>query len=228
MIHSTANLKQFLKNHRLFIISYLLILVFSIVILLLYKKTDIHLFINGFNCGFFDFVFRYMTEFGAFVLIAPIILFQALIKYRFALITLTSTVFGSLMTQFFKRFVMDFSPRPIDVFKGVYDLHLVENVKIYSSHSFPSGHTTGAFALFFALGLISKRPVYQFLFLMIAVLVGYSRLYLSQHFLIDVVAGSMIGTFSAFVCYFWLTNKKNTAISWMDKSILSQWRLGKH
>jgi len=213
--------KTFLKKRLALIIPYSIILVFSIAVLLLYSKIEIHLFINKLNSPFFDFFFKYMTEFGAFVLIAPIIILEAFVRYRYALMAIASSLMATLIVQLLKRLVWYDSPRPKVVFKDLYDLHVVENVQLHGSHSFPSGHTAGAFALFVVLALVNKRPIYQFFFLVMAVLVGYSRIYLSQHFLIDVVVGSMVGTLSAFVCYFWLMKAKNTARTNLDKSILS-------
>ena len=213
------DIKKFLKGHLALIIPYFVILFFCLFMLLVYNKIEINLFINKLNSPFCDYFFKYFTEFGAFILIAPIIIIQAFIKYRYAFIAIAASILGTLITQILKRLVWYDSPRPKVVFEGLYNLHFVENVHLHSSHSFPSGHTAGAFALFVALALINKRPVYQFLFLVIAILVGYSRMYLSQHFLTDVVVGSLVGAFSASVCYFWFNNVKNSQISFLEKSI---------
>lgn len=215
------DVKKFLKGHLALIIPYSVILLFGLFMLIFYDKIEIHLFINKLNSPFGDYFFKYFTEFGAFTLIAPIIIIQAFIKFRYTFIAIAASILGTVITQILKRLVWYDSPRPKVVFEGLYNLHFVENVHLHSSHSFPSGHTAGAFALFIALALINKRPVYQFLFLVIAVLVGYSRMYLSQHFLTDVVVGSLVGTFSAFVCYFWLNNVKNSQRAFLEKSILS-------
>lgn len=219
------NLKQFLKGHLALIIPYSLLLLLSIVALFLYSKIDIHMYINKLNSPFFDLFFKYFTLFGTFTLIAPIIIYLAFIRYRYAFIATASSLLAVLITQIMKRLIYYDSLRPSVVFKGIHDLHLVENVQLLSNHSFPSGHSSGAFALFVVIALINKRPMNQFLILMMAVMVGYSRIYLSQHFLIDVVVGSLIGTFSAFVCYFWLFNKKE---SFLDKSIFSSFQPSKN
>ena len=220
-------IKKFLKSHLALVIPYSVFLLFGIVTLVLYQKTDIHIFINKLNSPFFDLFFKYMTEFGAFILIAPIIIIQAFIRFRIALIAVASSILATVITQILKRVVWYDSPRPKVVFQDLYNLHLVENVKLHSSHSFPSGHTAGAFALFVVLALANKRPVYQFFFLMMAVLVGYSRMYLSQHFMIDVVVGSAVGTLSAFLCYFWLNNSRYAAKTSLDQPILQFLRSSK-
>jgi len=72
--------------------------------------------------------------------------------------------------------------------------------------SFPSGHTTIAFAVATSLSLQYKKwyvvvPAYLW-----AAGVGYSRLYLGEHYPSDVLAGAAIGTGSAFLSH-WLTKK---------------------
>ena len=222
------NLKQFLRNHLALVIPYSLILLSCIVLLIFDSKVDIQIYINRMNSPFLDFFFKYMTLFGTFSLIAPIIIWLAFIRYRYALTAVASSLLAVLITQVLKRLICYDSGGPSLLMKGMYNLHFVDNVQILTNHSFPSGHSSGAFALFVVLAIANKHPFYQFLFLMVAVLVGYSRLYLSQHFLSDVVAGSVIGVLSAFVCYFSILNINNKSGSILDKSILSSLRLKKY
>jgi membrane-associated phospholipid phosphatase len=75
---------------------------------------------------------------------------------------------------------------------------------IEKDSSFPSGHTSNAFAIATTLTLSSKKwyvavPAYLW-----AAGAGYSRLYLGQHYPSDVLAGAAVGVGSAFVSR-WLT-----------------------
>jgi membrane-associated phospholipid phosphatase len=45
------------------------------------------------------------------------------------------------------------------------------------------------------------------------VLVGYSRIYLAQHFLLDVMIGAVIGTVSGISAFYLATNSKGIKIS---------------
>ncbi|MBC7777327.1 MAG: phosphatase PAP2 family protein [Phycisphaerae bacterium] len=61
--------------------------------------------------------------------------------------------------------------------------------------SFPSGHTMAAFALFSLLTRMAgqKYERWGLAFALLAVLVGISRIFLAQHFLVDVIAGALLG-----------------------------------
>lgn len=79
------------------------------------------------------------------------------------------------------------------------------------SPSFPSGHTSDAFATATTLSLAFPKwyviaPTYAY-----ACAVGYSRMELGVHYPSDVLAGAVVGAGSAFVCYKvneWLFRKK--------------------
>ena len=61
--------------------------------------------------------------------------------------------------------------------------------------SFPSGHTMAAFALYSLLTLMvgQKKERLGLVFALMAILVGISRIFLVQHFLVDVLAGAFLG-----------------------------------
>ena len=73
--------------------------------------------------------------------------------------------------------------------------------QIPSDYSFPSGHTSAAFAtaVILFLGLPKKIGIPA---MVLAVLMGISRLYVGVHFPTDVLAGAIIGTLAAMLTWY--------------------------
>lgn len=71
--------------------------------------------------------------------------------------------------------------------------------------SWPSGHTTTAFA--FAVAIIILAPRLKYIMLPLAALAGYSRMALGAHYLADVIMGATVGTIGAILIYQWVSVK---------------------
>lgn len=180
----------------------------SLFFLITVDKATIHLAINDHHNAFFDSLFKYITYIGDGLftgiagIIVSIFLFRktGLTPFWFGASVLISS---GLLAQLLKRLVYEGALRPT-AFLREHSLHLVEGVQVHAHHSFPSGHTTSAFAFFgfAALFLARKSPILQVVFAFIAGLVGYSRMYLSQHFLEDVFAGLLLGSFCSILFIF--------------------------
>lgn len=89
--------------------------------------------------------------------------------------------------------------RPVTYFEKRSALHevvLVPEVEMNRGQtSFPSGHSMAGFALFGMLSLMLPRKHQKWgaAFACLAILVGISRIFLVQHFLVDVLAGGWLG-----------------------------------
>jgi len=69
--------------------------------------------------------------------------------------------------------------------------HVSHLVPLPHSSSFPSGHTTMAFACATVLSTLVPRAAPGFVAL--AAAIGYSRLYLGVHWPLDVIGGAVLG-----------------------------------
>ncbi len=167
-------------------------------------KGSVELAINSnFNKSAGQF-FRYATHFGDGIMYAILIALFLLIKYYNALLLFFMSILQTILAQGFKKIVFPDSPRPAAWFEnqeGVV-LKFAEGVKIHTAHSFPSGHTATTFAIAIMLTYFFKKPAYAVLFFLLAVIAGFSRVYLMQHFFEDVLAGASVGIFSALVVIF--------------------------
>jgi len=99
----------------------------------------------------------------------------------------------SLFTTIVKRFVGRGRPVHFDE-TGLLGLKL--NLWDWTYQSFPSGHATTAFALAAVLGFLSERWFYPALLL--AAMIGLSRVTLGVHYPSDVLAGAVIGLLGAY------------------------------
>ncbi len=87
-------------------------------------------------------------------------------------------------------------PRPFSVLP-----QLVLKIPPEPSFSFPSGHTSASFAVAFVFWR-ELSPPKGVPFLILAGLIGFSRIYLNMHYLTDVLGGVLLGALCAFLGLF--------------------------
>jgi membrane-associated phospholipid phosphatase len=198
----------------------ILALLIGSLFLIITPKVESHLFLNSLNSPFFDFLFTYVTHLGGgtFVIVGSLFLSLAFWKrQRFSVILLATfnLVFVTLFSQVLKHFIFEDAMRPI-AFIGK-TLHTAPGVEMHTSNSFPSGHTAAGFAFYALVAfLYGKNKWVQFFCAVTAILVGYSRIYLSQHFLEDAIFGGTIGLICFMLSY---TIVKNLKVGSSLKSI---------
>ena len=213
------SMKQLLKENRWFFIPTLIFLLIAAILLIIYSKTELHILSNEANSPFFDSFFKYATFLGDGTAIAVLFIILLFVKYRNALAFLAGSLTTSLFVNIIKKVILHDMYRPSKYFElyETYQLHFVEGVKLLSLQSFPSGHTATSFNLFLTLALLTKNNGLKLFLFFMALLVAYSRVYLSQHFLIDITAGSVVGILFTLLFWVWFdTFNKN----WLDKSVL--------
>lgn len=200
-----------------FFILLLLWTVVGFVLLLTENNKSIYIYINNLHTPFLDQFFALITYLGTFPLIAIVLLCLFILpKYRtwkFTLFIIICNVFPFLIIQVLKNLFSH--PRPLRFFENADWINKVAGQPELYSLSFPSGHSEGAFALCCFLSLIlSKR--YSLLgipLFLIALLVAFSRVYLSQHFYDDIYVGSLAGSFGVLIAYVAFHRLANNSVS---------------
>jgi membrane-associated phospholipid phosphatase len=188
------------------VIPYLLVLIICLIIKILYTRPEIYFAVNSHYYNFADFIAPYVTDLGNGWTTVVIAAIMVLFSYRKALILASAYAVTSISAQIIK-YIFD-APRPKLYFKDqISKIHFVKAVEILSYHSFPSGHTVTAFMLAVIFTYWSKNKAWGLVFLLLAIFVGYSRMYLSEHFFEDVVAGSVVGVILTVIWLYWLDNK---------------------
>ena len=117
------------------------------------------------------------------------------------------TVQRNLIIQFLKRIIFKDQLRTSKIFQDLIQdgsWNTIEGLNLYEKFSFPSGHTALIFCFCITLSLYIKKNNWALFFISIAFLVGFSRIYLTQHFLIDVLFGALIGSLIALLMHTYL------------------------
>ncbi len=202
-----VNLKKYIFKNKWFIGAYLMTLLLTSFLLLFTNSESVSLYVNTIHNPFFDVFFKYITHFGEGWFAVPACLFLLYKNKKWGITACTISISSAIITQFNKHYVFENAYRPALVLKD-FKLNFVEGVEVLNYHSFPSGHTTFAFAIFTCFAFIYHKPLHQLFFLFCALLVAFSRIYLLQHFLRDTIVGSMIGFVCAFFLFYLLISKK--------------------
>lgn len=196
------------ERGKFFLVPWGILLLAGTVAVFYVGKLDLHVALNVRQPRDADAVFRFLTRLGEGWALAAA-LFYALFRSRYAAAFLGSAWLSSvLVIQLLKHVFFGYMRRPAAVFEGSELIHFVEGVTYRFGNSFPSGHTGDIFSVCFALTLLSRDARYGWVFFVPAVLVAYSRVFLSQHFMQDILAGSFVAVCCTALC-FWVWHKKS-------------------
>lgn len=201
---------------------YLLILGIAIGLLLSFDKITFHLYVNQFvGNKVTDVFYYYITYLGDGRIAGILILLIIIYNVRVGLYTGVSFLSASLAANIIKYFYFGDAHRPFYIFQWIkkHPIIYVKGVEMNIHNSFPSGHATQAFAIFMCLIFVSRDIRLKLLFLTLATLTAFSRVYLSQHWLIDITAGSIIGT--TFSILFYTVFMNNNRLQKLNRPLFS-------
>jgi len=189
-------------------------------IVLIAGNDPLFLFINRYGNWYTDQVastFTWLGDGAIFALMGILMLFVDKIK---ALAALVAFGVSSLAANLLKLLIFNNSDRPASFFDSrdipiripqgfsaeiwlaqkvnpslqALHIQLQEVYPLHHYHSFPSGHATSVFSLACMLAFFFPKPKLQVFFLLLAWVVGFTRVLLGQHFPADIIAGALIGT----------------------------------
>ena len=190
MLDQAPNLYQRARN--LTILGALLLIGLSAF----FGRIPVFLFLNTDGGAFMDQFFKWAT-WGAegWVWIPYLLVVVVLFKKDVKLIIL-NFLLSTLITQIPKNFIWDKISRPIASGIPLDDIHTVPGVVMHSWNSFPSGHTATAFTLFLlTIYLFPTKRVFA-IGATFAMICAYSRVYLGQHFPMDLGGGMLVAVLS--------------------------------
>ena len=188
---------------------------------LLTDQLELHSAINRYHAGWADLFFRFITHLAdGLVPTALALLFLCFGTLRSFLMMGLSCGLSAIVAQLLKRQVFDHVHRPFMFREQLNDMHWVQGVELHHHFSFPSGHSTAAFSMCLALAVIAARPRWAFLLAITASLMAFSRVYLSQHFTEDILAGAALGTLTAMLTWRWLYMGNFAERPWLDRRLM--------
>ena len=144
------------------------------------------------RCGFLTVIFKiatYMGNYGILWISTCVALIAFKKTRRIGLITAAALIINLLICNVIIKSSVG-RVRPYEVIEGLKIL-----IREPVDTSFPSGHTSSAFAIACAIicNLQKKRPCVVISLLFIASMIGFSRLYLGVHYPSDVLCGMLFG-----------------------------------
>lgn len=221
-------MKQLWRENGLFLILSLILIIVLGLALVYIPKGELHLYLCDRHTYARDIFYKYYTkvaEWFPYLLCLTILLLGRIGDGLFAT---SAMALSALTTQLIKHIVN--APRPITWFATNMphiSLPLVDGVEIHSWFSFPSGHTTSFFALLFVIAILSSQYTHkttayliQTLCFILAALGGYSRIYLNQHFALDVLGGIIVGIGIGIACYAFFARFMNQ--KWYQYTVFSK------
>jgi undecaprenyl-diphosphatase len=205
-----------IHTHPFFYRLSLLLFLMMTLFLTSFSKVDGFIFLNSIHNNTLNLVFNSFTFMGDglfSIIVAFFILIFVKNHSKLALIVLVAYFSSGIVAQVFKAII--YAPRPSLYFK----LH---NVDFYidtfassraGTNSFPSGHAASVYALVTVFAVYCKRKYISFCLIIIGILAGYSRIYLAHHFLIDVLAGMILGLLFGTLSFIWLDKVESAKIN---------------
>lgn len=216
-------MRQALAKNKTFLFAYALIFCAACFVIAYTDKIQLHIYFNSLLHPWLNVFFKYATMLGDGVFVIAVCVLLFAFNMRRGLATLAAYGLSAGFTQAIKYAFFGDMDRPQLVFQQQHlPLNLVENLieEQHIHNSFPSGHATAAFALFFCLSFLSEKIYFEIFFFLMALVVAFSRVYLSQHFFEDITAGSFIAIcMSTLACWLFYYSKYAHRFDRLDKPL---------
>lgn len=170
--------------------------VLLVVVSFLMSKIDFFLLLNADLGRAADYAFSYITHLGDGTVWIPVVVLFMVYRRDKLVLVISTIVVGTVIVQSLKNFIIPAQIRPGTAITDLSLFHSVIGVPVLTNYSFPSGHTTTAFSVYLLGCLLIKERWVVYVGLLYGLLVGYSRIYLAEHFPLDVGGGMLTALLS--------------------------------
>ncbi len=183
----------FKGNKVYFYYVFLVFLLASSLVLIIVPYGNEVLFINKFATELFDKAAIFLTQFGLGLVMGMLAIIFIFIRYYYSIATVISLIFTGIFTGIFKKVLFKGMPRPTGYFSDSDFFHLIPDFDYHALNTFPSGHAMTAIAIFLLLAFAFNSKRWSIFLAVFGIAVALTRIYLLQHFLLDVFVGSIFG-----------------------------------
>lgn len=176
-----------------------------------YTEKELFAFFNSHHTERMDILVPWITRMGEWIFITLLslspLLFNRFRNKQYVVMIMVVPLVVNLTNRLLKQIVD--APRPLSVYASENWVHHLDTWRYLYHHSFPSGHTAGAFSIFTLLAMIlqGRNKIWGLHFFLLALCIAFSRMYLAVHFFADVYAGSIIGTSLTFMTLYFLERR---------------------
>lgn len=189
---------KLLREHRWFYLPVAIFLALGALVVVFVPYGNEIIALNPLRQEPLNSIFKFFTwcgEPGSWFAVGLTLLLLG--KYRFAVLIAAAGLFTIPLSYISKDKIGTSRPATYFADAGkMQEVVTVPGVELnLGQTSFPSGHTMSAFGLYGLLALMSKRKQWyrQLALALLAILVGISRIFLVQHFMVDVAGGAVLG-----------------------------------
>ena len=193
--------------------------VLGAALVLLKDKIELHLSINTLGHTSIDLIASWLTHIGDGLFLLFMAVIFLFIRLKTALILFLSFIVSAGIVQLLKHTLFADMKRPYFYFENDSSFRVMEDFTYFTENSFPSGHATSCFVFFTIMAFHFQRSyLLQLVFVSAAVLIAFTRVYLSQHFMQDIIAGSIIGVIISQILWTYI----NPLFSQLDRPLFNR------
>lgn len=196
----------FTRKVLYFTIPFMLFLFVGGILIVVLKKGDVLFALNSVSNYQLDKIFLQLTKIGLGSFVAIIGVLLVFYKFRWSILIFINLAWVAIFTNLFKRVFFYMSSRPLHYFYYDDFSRFLYDAPLSYYNTFPSGDSITIYAICSLLAILVNRKFVSFLLFCIALFVGFSRIYLLQHFFIDTYFGALLGVIST-ILTFWAEKK---------------------
>ncbi len=209
----TSRFSEVMLANQLFLVPFVLFVILAAATIGIFGNDELFLWQNRYYSYVADHFFLKITHLGDAALAFAVVFILLRVSLRESLTFLLITVLLMFLTTLLKRYIFPEIGRPVEYFEFQKVIRLAHGYYPPGLYSFPSGHSATAFSLFLYLSFLTRIQAIKLGLFLVALTVSYSRIYLSAHFPVDVVAGSLIGVTITILAYYFSRRISNPWIS---------------